>query len=126
MSEVRYLFDENLGSRLRKALLQAAPEITIWCVGDAGAPPLGTQDPEILVWCETHNFVLVTNNRCSMPLHLDDHLRIGRHIPGIFVLRREMRIPDTIAELILIWEASLPNEFQDQIRYLPISTPKLT
>lgn len=49
MSDVRYLLDENLGFRLRKALRQVAPQITVWCVGDAGAPALGTKDPEILV-----------------------------------------------------------------------------
>ncbi|MEZ4864403.1 MAG: DUF5615 family PIN-like protein [Caldilineaceae bacterium] len=120
MNEVCYLLDENLGFRLRKALLQAAPDITAWCVGDVGAPALGTKDPEILIWCESHDFLLVTNNRRSMPVHLRDHLAAGRHIPGILVFQRTMRIPDVIAELILIWEASLPGEYQDQIRYLPL------
>lgn len=120
MNEVSYLLDENWGFRLRKALLQAAPDITAWCVGDVGAPALGTKDPEIHTWCESHDFLLVTNNRRSMPVHLRDHLAAGRHIPGILVFRREMRIPDVIAELVLIWEASLPDEYQDQIRYLPL------
>ena len=73
MSEVRYLLDENLGFRLRKSLRHAAPQLTVWCVGDAGAPGLGTKDPEILVWCETYQFLLVTDNRRSMPVHLQDH-----------------------------------------------------
>lgn len=120
MSETCDLLDENLGARLRKALLQVAPDITAWCVGDVGAPALGTKDPEILTWCESHDFLLVTNNRRSMPVHLRDHLAAGHHIPGILVFRREMRIPDVIAELVLIWEASLPNEYRDQIRYLPL------
>ena len=50
-------------------------------------------------WCEIHEFILVTNNRKSMPKHLADHL----------------------AELILIAGASFPKEYQDRIEYLPLS-----
>ncbi|MFN8443273.1 MAG: DUF5615 family PIN-like protein [Caldilineaceae bacterium] len=121
MSDVYYLLDENLGLRLRKAIRQAAPEITVWCVGDAGAPAFGTQDPEILDWCEANQFILVTDNRRSMPVHLHHHLAAGHHIPGILVRRPELSISETIQELILIWEAALPGEFADQIRYLPVS-----
>jgi hypothetical protein len=121
MRELQYLLDENLGFRLRKALRRAAPQITVWCVGDAGAPRLGAKDPEILSWCETYNFILVTDNRRSMPAHLQAHLDADGHVPGIFVLRPEVSIGETIDELVLIWEASLPNEYRDQIRYLPIS-----
>jgi hypothetical protein len=118
---MQYLLDENLGLRLRKAIRQANPQLTVWCVGDAGAPTLGTKDPEILIWCETYNFILVTDNRRSMPVHLQDHLHVGGHIPGIFVLRPELSMGEVIDELLFIWEASLPNEYQDQIRYLPLS-----
>lgn len=121
MNEIQYLLDENLGFRLRRAIRQAAPQLTVWCVGDAGAPKLGAKDAEILIWCETPNFVLVTDNRRSMPVHLQDHLDAGGHIPGIFVLRPELSMGEIIDELLLIGEASLPNEYQDQIRYLPLS-----
>jgi hypothetical protein len=121
MTALQYLFDENLGHRLRKAMRAAAPQITIWCIGDAGTPSLGAKDPEILVWCETYDFILVTDNRRSMPAHLQDHLDAGGHVPGIFVLRPDLSMGETIDELVLIWEASMPNEYQDRIRYLPIS-----
>lgn len=118
---LRYLLDENLGTRLRSALRQADPQMTVWCVGDVGAPPYGTKDPEILRWCEIYDFVLVTENRKSMPVHLHDHVAAGKHVPGIFVLPPKYRISDVVDELILIGGASLPDEYQDQIRYLPVS-----
>jgi hypothetical protein len=37
-------------------------------------------------------FALATYNRASMPIHLRDHLAAGRHIPGVFVLRRKMTV----------------------------------
>nr|WP_293128835.1 DUF5615 family PIN-like protein [Microcoleus sp. bin38.metabat.b11b12b14.051] len=50
-------------------------------MGEPEAPSRGTLDPEILKWCEEYNFILVTNNRKSMPVHLTDHLAERRHIP---------------------------------------------
>lgn len=92
----------------------------IWLVGMPGAPPRGTPDPEILRWCETHSFVLVTNNRKSMPVHLGDFLAGGGHVPGILELNPNMGIGDTIDELWLIWSISESTTYQDQIAYLPL------
>ena len=70
MSEIRYLLDENVNPILRSALLRERPNLTVWQVEMLGAPALGTLDPEILIWCEENLFLLVTNNRKSMPVHL--------------------------------------------------------
>ncbi|MEM7128525.1 MAG: DUF5615 family PIN-like protein [Chloroflexota bacterium] len=121
MGEIQYLLDENLNPRMRNAMMLAAPQITVLRVGDADVPSLGTKDPEILVWCEEHNFILVTDNRTSMPVHLADHIAEGKHCPSIFVLPPDYSIGEIVDELILIYEASLSTEYQDQIRFLPIS-----
>ena len=52
--------------------------------GELNIPPLGS---DILNWCELNGFIVVTNNRNSMPVHLAEHLAQNRYIPGIFVLR---------------------------------------
>src|SRR5262245_2253020 len=116
---VRYLLDENVDPVYCVQLNRQKPELTVWAVGDPGAPKKSTLDPEILRWCEDHKFVLVTNNRASMPLHLADHLAEGRHVPGIFILNSGMGIGETIDELILVAMASFKDEFQDRITYLP-------
>ena len=90
-------------------------------IGDPGAPPHGTLDPDILLWCENNDFSLVTNNRASMPVHLRDHLLAGRHVPGIFILHNKMSLRETVDELALIWLATEPDEYTDLIGYLPVS-----
>ena len=121
MSEIRYLLDENVNPAFRTALLQYDSTMIVWKIGDPGVPPTGTKDPEILDWCEDNQFILVTNNRKSMPEHLTDHLTKGRHIPGIFELNPNMSLGETIEELALIWGASGPHDYQDLILYLPLS-----
>ena len=122
MSERKYLLDENIDPRLKKALIQNSPDIVVWCVGDSGTPSLETKDPEILLWCESKKFTLVTKNRSSMPVHLQEHLKAGRHIPGIFILKRNMSMGEIIDELTLIWGAAEPEEYTDEIKYLPITS----
>jgi hypothetical protein len=121
MSEIKFLLDEHVNPRLRRALKRLASDIVVWRVGDPSAPGLGTPDQAILRWCEEYSFSLVTNNRESMPVHLREHLAARRHVPGIFTLNRNMSIVETADELILIWRASAAEEYIDQLLYLPLS-----
>lgn len=117
---LRYLMDENVNPNYQTQLLQREPGLVVWAVGDPGAPPKSTLDPEILIWCEEHGFVLVTNNRTSMPTHLAEHLAQGRYVPGIFILNPKLSMGEMIDELILIALASEDDEYQDYITHLPL------
>lgn len=118
---LRYLLDEHVSLLYQKRLRQRAPDLEVWSIGDPGAPARGTLDPAILDWCETNNFILVTNNRKSMPGHLADRISRGRHVPGIFVLGERLTIGEVIEELFLIALASESDQYQDLIMFLPIT-----
>ncbi len=117
---LRYLLDENVKHALVVALRQHDPELVVWVIGEPGTPPLSTPDPAILIWCERHDFVLVTNNRSTMPAHLANHLRDGGHIPDIFVLNPKLSTSETIENLLDAASLALPGEYRDQIRHLPL------
>lgn len=117
---LRYLMDEQVPAALVRAIWQRAPEVVVWRIGEAGAPARATADPDLLVWCDLHGFVLVTSNRRTMPAHLADHLRAGRHVPGIFILNPEMGMGATVTHLIEAAGASLEGEHQDQIKFIPL------
>jgi len=112
--------DENLDPVYQIQLRRKEPDLVVWAIGDPNTPPKGTLDPDILLWCEKYSFILVTNNRSSMPAHLNDHLVRGHHIPGIFQLNPSMNLGETIEELVLAALASLENEYYDRILYLPL------
>ena len=116
----RFLIDENISPRYRTQLLYHEPSLTVLAVGDKGAPPKSTPDPEILVWCEQNQFNLITNNRESMPQHLSDHLTAGHHVPGIFTINLEVPMGLIIDQLLLIVGASHEDEYIDQITYIPL------
>ncbi|MBD6617309.1 hypothetical protein FNW02_16110 [Komarekiella sp. 'clone 1'] len=116
---LKYLLDENVDKVYKRQFVQRNPTLIMWVVGDPGAPPRGTLDPEILRWCEEHNFLLVTN-RTSIPGHLAEHVAQERHTPGIFILNDKLTIGQTIDELILIAQAPFNDEYQNQIVHLPL------
>ena len=118
MSEIQFLLDENADPDFLTALWQAWPQITVRRIGFRDAPPYGTPDPDILIWCETYQFSLITNNRHTMPPHLHDHLAAGRHVPGIFILNDRMAIGQTVAVLSEIWLSRQPEKYIDQIIFL--------
>ena len=118
---IKYLLDENVDLVYQTQLLQYNPDFVIRAIGNPGVPARGTPDPEILCWCEKHDFVLVTNNRSSMPVHLIDHITDGRHVPGILILNADLSIGENLKELILIAEGSFDDEYRDRIDYLPVS-----
>ncbi len=74
-----------------------------------------------MTWCEATGFVLVTNNRRSMPVHLAEHLAQDRHIPGIFILNPSLSMGETLEDLMVVAEAAFEDEYQDRIEYLPLT-----
>lgn len=117
---IRYLIDENLPPLYREQLLRRHSDLTVWMIGEPGVPSKSTLDPEILTWCEANYFILVTNNRTSMPVHLAAHLAQNRHSPGIFVLRPKATIREIIEDLILIALLGDAQDYQDRITHIPL------
>lgn len=120
MSGHGYLFDENVPVVISTQFGQREPSVQLNTIGDGTAPDKGTPDPDILVWVETNNCLLVTNNRATMPVHLQDHLTQGHHVPGVIQLPRRLDVRIVLEDLLLIHLVGEPDEFRDQVVYLPL------
>ena len=120
MSTISFLLDEHIPLIIQAQLEQIEPRVRVYAIGDGIAPSKGIPDLDILSWIEAHGCILITNNRSTMPVHLYAHLARGQHVPGIVQLPRRMNVGAILDDLLLIWGASLPGEFQDQIVYLPL------
>ncbi len=77
-------------------------------------------DEHILTWIEANGCMLITNNRDSMPAHLAAHLAEGRHVRGVLQIPKRPTVDTILGEVLLIWGAGLPGEFQDQMVYPPL------
>ena len=115
----RFLLDEHVNPAIQRQLHRLNPEIEILMIGQSDAPPKGTADPDLLIWLEENNFILVTENRSTIPIHLADNFAQKRHIPGVFWIRPNVNIGQIIEELYLIWLVSTAEEFQDRTLFIP-------
>ncbi len=114
------LLDEHVPRLYQAELRRRDSDILVWLVGDPEAPSRGTSDPAILRWCEATGFVLVTNNRRTMPRHLTDHLAVGQHVPGIVMLSNDLGVGRTIDNLVAIARVYDAADLRDPILYLPV------
>lgn len=118
--KVRFLLDENLSPKLKTSVLRLNPAIDILRVGDAEAPPLGTLDPDILRYLELSQRILVTDNRKSMPEHLEEHWGDGGHIWRLVWLGSSGNLSIWAETIYLIWEATEPEEWIDRLDWIPL------
>jgi hypothetical protein len=113
-----FLLDEHLSSNFRRELARRV-SVEVWTVGDAGAPDIGTPDFALLRWCEDNDFVLVTEDRRTMPGHVEEHVARGRHVPGVLVLRPGTWFRERLEWLELVAGATSPEEVRDLVLYSP-------
>jgi Domain of unknown function (DUF5615) len=118
--KVRFLLDENLSPRLKLAVFRLNSQVDLLRVGDSDTPALGTLDPDILIYLERSQRILITDNRKSMPAHLEAHWAKGGVIWGLFWLRPKATIKELAEDLILIWETTEAEEWKDRLVWIPL------
>lgn len=118
--KVRYLLDENLSPRLISAVRRLNEQVDLLRVGEAGAPGLGTDDPTILRYLASHQRLLVTANRSTIPNHLMEYYRTSDEPHwGILWIRPATTIGELANALHFIWAASDAEEWQNRTDWIP-------
>ena len=103
------------------ALAQDEPSIFTLKIGEIGAPPLGTKDPELLVYAEENEFVLVSFDKKSMPQHIAKHRALGRHTCGVVLISSDQASIRSIADdLLFCWVVTEASEWVDRTEYVPL------
>ena len=117
--KVRFLLDENLSKQIKIATIRLNQAIDILCVGEQDAPSFGTLDPDILLYLESAQRLLITDNRKSMPGHLESHWASGGRIWGLFWVRPQTQIGQLAQALVLVWEATEAEEWIERVDWIP-------
>jgi hypothetical protein len=119
---LRYIIDEDLRGLLWRFIIRYNSRgldlIDVVRVGDSDDLPLGTLDPQILLWCEANGRILVSHDRSTTPVHLSAHLSAGHTSPGIFLVR-DVPLSDVVAFLAAAAHASEPAEWTNRYHYIP-------
>jgi hypothetical protein len=118
-----FLLDEQLRGVLWTAIqhhnARGGPPIDAVRVGDPPDLPVGTPDPDILLWAEREGRILISRDWGTMPGHLRQHLQAGHHPLGLLLIHASCRLQALLAQMALIAHASDPADYFDQIDYIP-------
>ncbi|MBL8131277.1 MAG: DUF5615 family PIN-like protein [Anaerolineae bacterium] len=114
---MRFLADENFNGRLFKGLCAALPGLDVLRVQDAGLE--GTPDPELLEWAAEQGRILFTHDVQTLAGFAYDRVKRGLAMPGIVEVRIAAGFDPTLDDIILLVTASVADEFENQVRYIP-------
>jgi hypothetical protein len=119
VSKLKLLADECINPILLSALRKAEPAVDAIQVGDAGAPPRGTLDPDLLIASDSLGRVLLTNDRSTMPGYLLAHYAAGGHTAGVMLMRRGFSLARYVQEILQHWNTMTADEWIDRTMYIP-------
>jgi hypothetical protein len=77
-------------------------------------------DEQVLEFAADNAFLLVSHDVNTMPAQASARLAAGRNMAGLLMVQQTQPIGPVIEDLLLIWSASEAEEWQDQIRFLPL------
>jgi len=115
---LRLAADENLNNSIVRGLLRRQPELDIVRIQDVGLS--GADDPTVLEWAAKEGRVLLTHDVSTITKYAYERVRAGQPMPGVFEVGRDVPIGRAIEDILLLAEYSLDNEWEGQVRYLPL------
>jgi hypothetical protein len=114
----RFAADENFNNDIVRGLLRRAPDLDIVRIQDVALS--GVDDATVVEWCAKEGRILLTQDVTTITRFTYDRVRIGKAMPGVFEVGRDLAIGVVIEDLLLLAERSLDGEWESQIRYLPL------
>jgi hypothetical protein len=116
---LRLLADENFNNDVLRGLIRRQPALDMVRVQDL--PNLsGASDEAVLQWAADNSRVLLTHDVTTITRHAYARVEAGKPMPGVFEVSRSVPIGTAIDDLLLIAECSLEDEWEGQVRYLPL------
>jgi hypothetical protein len=118
MSRPRFLADHDLNERIIDGVLRREPALEFARARDVGVSD--RPDPEVLAFAAQNGFLIVSHDVNTMSGHAYARLATGEIMPGLLMVQQPQPIGPVIDSLILIWSVSEAEEWQDQVRFLPL------
>jgi hypothetical protein len=115
---MRFATDENFDGRVLSGLRQRIPDLDIVRVQDTEM--YQSHDPALLEWLATEDRILLTHDVKTMPGFVYARVRDGLSVPGIIEVSDKVPIGEVLDDLEIIIGAGTPQDFENQVRYVPL------
>lgn len=118
MSTFKFLADENFESAILRGLFRRSPQIDIVRVQDVEL--IAAEDPDILDWAAQHDRIILTHDLRTMPDFAYQRVGQMQKMPGLIVMRLNIRPGTAINDILLIIECATPDELNNGVLRLPL------
>jgi predicted nuclease of predicted toxin-antitoxin system len=115
---LRLLIDEDVHGDIVNGLRRRQPTLDLVRVQDVGLRH--TPDPLILEWAAQQGRVVVSVDKKTLAVDAWARVARGLPMPGVAILRILLTIGQAINELETVALAGNPDDFRDQVIYLPM------
>ncbi len=115
---LKLLVDEHIARRLVQGLLRKEPQLDVVRLQDVGLRT--ALDPDILEWAAHEGRVLITFDVKTVPAAAYERVAESKPMPGVFAITGAMPLGFVIEELLVLAIASLPDEWEGQVIYIPL------
>ncbi len=115
---IRLLVDENFNGRVLRAVQRECPDGDIVRVQDTAL--YSAPDPDVLAWAAEEGRIVLTQDSETMIGFAGDRLKAALPMPGLIVVRDSVPIGQVVADLLIILDASEPEEWDNLITFLPL------
>ena len=115
---MRFLADENFNNEIIRGLERRVPDVDITRVQDTELA--GEPDTLVLEWAARYDYIVLTHDVNTMRGYFYERINADLPVPGLFLVHGTKPVGEVIDALELIVFASEENEWQGEIRYLPL------
>jgi hypothetical protein len=114
--KVRFQADNDLRKAIVRGVVRSEPRIEFYSAQAARLD--GVPDPEVLALSADTGRILVSHDLQTIPRHFQQFTR-DRRSPGVLLVRQDLPVGKAVEALLLIWEASESDEWENRICLLP-------
>lgn len=118
MSRVRFLADHDLNEHIIGGVQRREPALEFVRLREIGMSD--RVDAEVLAYASQNRFIVVSHDVNTMTAEAFARIAAGQPMAGLLMVQQSKPIGAVIDSLVLIWSASEAEEWQGQVRFLPI------
>lgn len=115
---MRLAIDEDFNERIVRGLALRLPDLDLIRIREVGM--MGDDDEIVLEWAARENRILLTHDVSTMPGEAKQRVESGLALPGVILVPKLLPIGAVIQSLFFFVQCSLEDEWDNQVRYLPI------
>lgn len=115
---MRFLADENFNNDILRGILNESPDFDVIRAQDTEI--YEADDAAVLAWAADEGRMLLTHDVKTITPYVQERVKAGLPMPGVIIIRQQVPLGEAIEALHIFIGASDPEEWENQVTYLPL------